>query len=123
MKDETRQKLNQLKSNIKEVASKVKNKVFDLGDRLLNLAIDNPEATAAIAVPIVVSGIRSGQSLIVNHRIKQQEARADRTWYDRSTGLRWDLRRKMTNNDRKAITEMKAQGMDSIDILSRLNLI
>lgn len=120
--------------NFKQEMSNFKNTAVNFGSKAINYISDaaiktgewlsdNPEAVAAIAVPIIVSGIHAGQSLIVSHREKQKIDRADFKWYDRSTGLRWDLKRKMTNNDRMAITKMKSEGMKSIDILMKLNLI
>lgn len=114
---------NKLKIMTSNFVIATKNLIVQSVSNAWNWVKENPEATAAIAVPITVSAIRSGQSLIVSHREKKQIERADLTWYDRSTGLRWDLKRKMTNNDRKAITAMKANGADSIDILTQLNLI
>ena len=120
--------------DFKKKFSELKNATVEYGSKAVyyisNTAIkagtwlsENPEVLATIAVPIIVSGIRSGQSLIVSHREQKKVDRADLTWYDRSTGLRWDLKRRMTNNDRMAITNLKADGMSSIDILMKLNLI
>ena len=118
-----KKKLHDVKSKAVEIGSKAFDYISKGLIKVGHWISENPEAAAAIAVPIIVSGIHSGQSLIVSHREKQKVDRADLTWYDRSTGLRWDLKRKMTNNDRQVITKAKADGMDSIDILMKLNLI
>ena len=107
----------------KHYASEAADYIFSKGCRIIDWVIDNPEAAAAIVVPITVNGLRSAQSMIVSHREKKKAERVDYTWYDRSTGLRWDLKRKMTNNDRQAIMEMKARGMSTIEILNTLRLI
>lgn len=112
-----------VKNNATTIFYKTKKVVVNTTIKTFEWIENNPEAAAAIIVPILVSGIHSGQSLIVSHRENKKLNRADFTWYDRSTGFRWDLKRKMTNNDRQAITKAKADGMDSIDILMKLNLI
>jgi hypothetical protein len=110
-------------ANVKKVASKIKYKTVDLINDGIDWMIENPEITTVVLVPTAIAAIKSSQSMIVSHRVNKQNDRSDRSWYDRSTGLRWDLKRKMTNNDRMAITRMKAEGRDSIDILTTLNLI
>lgn len=121
-------------TNYKEKFNDLKSKAINFGNNAAHYIStnarkayqwikDNPEILTAVAVPITVSAIRSGQSMIVSHREKQKIDRAELTWYDRSTGLRWDLKRRMTNNDRLAITQMKADGVTTLDILVKLNLI
>lgn len=118
-----KKKFHDVKSKAIEIGSKAACYISDTAIKAGTWLSKNPEVLATIAVPIIVSGIRSGQSLIVSHREQKKVDRADLTWYDRSTGLRWDLKRRMTNNDRMAITSLKADGMSSIDILMKLNLI
>ena len=116
-------KLDKIFNDVKIFANKVKNKSTELITKGLDWMIENPEITTVVLVPTTLAAIKSSQSLIVSHRVNKQNDRSDRSWYDRSTGLRWDLKRKMNNNDRMAITRMKAEGRDSIDILTTLNLI
>lgn len=118
-----KEKFKDLKNSIFDNAIRIKNYAGDLCIRGLDWMIKNPGITTAVLVPTTIAAIRSSQSLIVSHRVNKQNERADRSWYDRSSGLRWDLKRKMTNNDRMAITRMKAEGQDTIDILMKLNLI
>ena len=121
--DKIKEKARILAHRLANMASDTKDKAEDVIEDVLDWMIQNPEAAAGILVPISIAGIRSSQSLIVSHRLKKEHQRADRTWYDRSTGLRWDLRRKMTNRDRLIISQMKSQGVETIDILTRLRLI
>ncbi len=116
-------KFSKIKNSIKTGFDILKDKAIDYGIATIKWVKDNPEIITAVLVPTAIAGIRSGQSLIVSHRVNKQNERADRTWYDRSTGLRWELKRKMSNNDRMAITKLKAEGMSTIDILMKLNLI
>ena len=118
-----KERLNKIMNTLKVKAIDIKDKACDYGWKALDWMANNPEAAAAIIVPIAVNSIQYGRSVLVSHREKKQLDRAELTWYDRSTGLRWDLKRKMSNNDRQAITQMKAQGVDTIDILMKLRLI
>lgn len=118
-----KKKLQDFKNAIVDKAIKVKNYAIDLGIKGIHWVADNPEITTAILVPTAIAAVKSSQSIIVSHRVNKQNERSDRTWYDRSTGFRWDLKRKMSNNDRMIISKMKAEGYDTIDILMKLNLI
>ena len=95
----------------------------NLGRSFVEFAKENPSAAIGIAVPIGVAAIRSGQSLIVTHRLKVQNKMASRKIYDASLGTSWDLRRPLTNNDRKAISQMRANGSSLSDALASRKLI
>lgn len=77
----------------------------------------------AIGVPVVIAGIKSGQSLIVNRRMKTERDRIDHTYYDPSTGFHWELRKKPTNADRAEILRRRKAGQDTYDILRQMGLI
>jgi len=111
------------KYKAKRGAEVVCNTAANLGSSFVQFAKDNPSAAIGIAVPIGVAAIRSGQSLIVTHRIKVQNKMASRRIYDASLGTSWDLRRPLTNNDRKAISQMRANGSSLSEALSNRKLI
>ncbi len=85
-------------------------------------AIDNPQAAVSIITSIALL-LRSSQSLIVSHRMRSEHRRADYTYYDRRSGHRWQLCRKLTNRDRAVIDRRKRNGDDMYDILADLGVI
>ena len=119
-----------MKEQIYELGQKFKKYATNASHYALNLAsqgiqwgIDHPEIVTAVGVPVTIAAIRSSQSLIVSHRINKERKIVERTWYDHSNNFRWDLRRKMTNNDRKLLLQYKASGLSSEEALSKLRLI
>lgn len=97
----------------------------DTGDTIHKIgswAVDNPQATVSIISSIALL-LRASQSFVVSHRIKSEHRRADFTYYDRYSGHRWQLRRRLTNYDRAVIDRRKRRGDDTYDILSDLGVI
>ena len=66
--------------------------------------------------------LKASQSLIVSHRVYEENRRQDRTYYDPSTRMRWDLRRKPSNYERAEILRRRETGEDIYDILKSLGL-
>lgn len=66
--------------------------------------------------------VRASQSLIVSHRLFKENERQDRTYYDPSSHMRWDLRRKPTNYEKSEILRRRNTGEDIYDILRSLGL-
>lgn len=75
----------------------------------------------SIALSVVEQSAKTVKALKPSANEKERE-RIDHTYYDPSTGMHWDLRRKATNEDRKQIEERKGTD-DMSDILSDLKLI
>lgn len=98
------------------------NFVRDQGGAFVDWVANHPTETIAF-IGLGISGVKASQSLVVNHRINKANKRADRTYFDPSTHFRWDLKRKMTNNDRAYISTKKREGVDMYDILKDRNLI
>jgi hypothetical protein len=111
-----------LKQAVLDGANKVCNTVVDKGGQLYEWGINNPEKIIA-GIGVGTMFLRATQSLVVSHRVKMQHDYASRTYYDPSNRLRWDLRRRMTNADRIAITNRRAAGESIVDILQDLKLI
>lgn len=84
--------------------------------------IENPQATVSIVSSIALL-LRASQSLVVSHRLHSEHRRVDYTYYDRRSGHRWQLRRKLTNGDRAVIDRRKNRGDDMYDILADLGVI
>ena len=118
-----KQTFEKAKYNVEKGAKVVCDMASNLGRSFVEFAKENPSAAIGIAVPIGVAAIRSGQSLIVTHRLKVQNKMASRKIYDASLGTSWDLRRPLTNNDRKAISQMRANGSSLSDALAKRKLI
>lgn len=98
-------------------------RVAAYGNGFVQWAKEYPELALSIVVPVAVAGIKSTQSLIVNNRIKSERNRIDHTYYDPSSGMHWELKRKASNNDRAEILRRKAQGDDVYTILRNMNLL
>lgn len=116
------EKIEKAKQKVKDFGRKAGNKVKRFGSEAVEFANRNREVLV-IAVPVVIAGIKSGQSLMVNHRINSERKRIDHTYYDPSTGMHWELKRKASNADRAEILRRKKAGQDVYDILRQMNLI
>lgn len=84
--------------------------------------IENPQTTVSILSSIALL-LRASQSLVVSHRLHSEHRRADYTYFDRRSGHRWQLRRKLTNRDRAIIDNRKNRGDDMYDILYDIRAI
>lgn len=115
-------KIETAKQNVKDFAGKVRSEAEALGARTVDFVIENKELCIA-AIPVVVGALKVGQSQIVSHRQTRERRRIQRTYYDPSSGMHWELKRKATNNDRAEILRRKAEGEDVYTILRQMNLI
>lgn len=118
-----------MNERIQNVIDGATDKAVDIYDNAKNKAekvghwvYENPQATVSIIASIAML-IRSTQSFVVSHRLRSERNRIDKTYYDRSTGHHWQLRRKLTNTDRAVIERRKKRGDDMFDILSDLGVI
>lgn len=116
------EKVEKAKEKAKEFGRKAASEAKRFGSEAVEFANRNREVLV-IAVPVVIAGIKSGQSLIVNRRINSERKRIDHTYYDPSTGMHWELKRKASNADRAEILRRKRAGQDVYDILRQMNLI
>lgn len=71
---------------------------------------------SAVAVGGIIKAIKPSA-------IDRHDKKVDRTYYDPSTGIHWELRRKATNNDRMALVRRRRNGEQTEDILRDLRLI
>lgn len=111
-----------MKERTKQFARKAKDEAVLTGRKAAAWANRNKEMLI-IAAPVAIAALRSGQSLVVNRRVKSERSRIDHTYYDPSTGFHWDLRRKVTNKERAEILKRKENGQDIYTILSQMKLI
>lgn len=112
----------ELKDEFTGKVSDVANATVEHATKACNWVLNNPEKIlAGIAVGVAVAN--ATKSLVVSHRNSRERARIDRTYYDPSTGMHWELRRKATNADRIAIMNGKANGQSIVDILVERRLI
>ena len=77
----------------------------------------------SVTLAVVDQGVKTFRDIKpAKSEAEKERDRIDHTYYDPSTGMHWDLRRKATNEDRIAIEDRK--GKDSMsEILSDLKLI
>lgn len=123
MKSSTKTKLEQIRWRIRTRVRTISKQVGKTKDSIIAWCEENPTEAATIIVGLGVAGFKSSQSLIVSHRNQVERNRIDKTWYDPHTGMHWDLKRKPTNNDRIAITEMLREGLSAGEALDRRKLI
>ena len=116
------EKIGNVKDRISEFGRKAKREALDAGSRALEFANRNRELIV-IGAPVLIATIKSGQSLVVNRRLRNERSRIDHTYYDPSTGMHWELRRKATNADRAEILRRKKDGQDVYTILRQMKLI
>lgn len=106
----------------RETGTDIWNNTRDKAHKAGNWVIEHPQTSISILTSIALL-LRASQSLVVSHRIRSERNRIDRTYYDRSSGHHWQLRRKLTNTDRAVIDRRKKRGDDMFDILSDLGVI
>lgn len=80
-----------------------------------------------VVVPIIVAGI-TGITTIVKKASKMIQLRQDtnhrnKEIYDHSTGTYWQLRKKITNNQREQLERRKLNGEKTGQILRSMNLL
>jgi hypothetical protein len=94
----------------------------DITKDVKEFVINNPHATIAI-LSAAASIIRAIRGYTVSNRINRITYQKDYRWYDPHTGFTWDLKRKLTNNDRLEITRRIRNGEDVYDILRNIRAI
>ena len=94
----------------------IKNDISSKIDSILTYAADHPELVTA-ATALILGSRQILRSLIVSHRVNQENHRKDYTLYDPHTGFHYQLRRKLTNNDYVEISRRQALGEPMHDIL------
>lgn len=114
--------MSEKKRSIRETGIDIYHNVRDNINKTATWAMENPQTTISIISSIALL-LRASQSLVVSHRINSEHRRADYTYYDRRSGHRWQLRRKLTNHDRAVIDRRKSKGDDMYDILLDLGII
>ena len=112
----------ELKDEFTGKVSDVANATVELAAEVGNWVLNNPEKIIA-GITLGVAVANATKSLVVSHRKNRERAMIDRTYYDPSTGMHWELRRKATNADRIAIMNGKANGQSIVDILVERKLI
>ena len=117
-----KEKLQKARDDVKEFAGKAYEQAKAKAIQVGKCVTENKEMVA-LGVPVAIAAIRSGQSLVVNRRVKKERSRINHTFYDPSTGFHWDLRRKPTNLDRAEFLRRKEAGQSTEDILRAMNLI
>lgn len=120
--EENKGKLNGVKDSAREFGRKAWAEAKRFGSNAARFARENKEALI-VGAPVAIAAIRSGQSLIVNRRVKQERKRIDHTWYDPRTGMHWDLKRKVSNAERAEILRRRGEGQDAYTILRQMRLI
>lgn len=78
------------------------------------------------ATPIVLSTVAAGikvAKMIKGSAAEQHEARMSKCYYDPSTGLHWQLKRDMTNDERIELVQRKREGEYTEDILQDMKIL
>lgn len=86
---------------------------------------ENPER--AVGVMLAIGGVICGGAKLIKavrpSAAEIHERRMDRTYYDPSTGMHWDLKRNLTNAERCEIMSRKRDGEYTEDILRDMKLM
>lgn len=117
-----KEKFDEAKQKAMEFGHKVKVEATQTATKAVEWGVENKELVIAM-IPVAITVVKTGQSWAVNHRVKTERSRIDHTYYDPSTGMHWELKRKATNADRAEILRRKKAGQDTYTILRQMNLI
>lgn len=95
------------------------------GENVVTWARENPES--AVTVLAIAGGAIGLATKIVKFirpsAAEMHERRMDKTYYDPSTGMHWDLKRNLTNKDRIEIMDRKRGGEFTEDILRDMRVL
>lgn len=75
------------------------------------------------ALVIILPMIRDVEKTLRSRQITKREQEKDRTYYDPSTGLHWELKRKMRNYEREELCQRKRNGEYTEDILYDMKIL
>ncbi len=117
-----KEKFETAKEKAKDFRRKAAKEVKRFGSEAVEFADRNKGVLIAIA-PIAIAGIRSSQSLIVSHRVNKERKRIDHSYYDRSTNMYWDLKRKLSNAEKAEVVKRKEAGEPVYDILRQMKVL
>jgi len=101
-----------------DVAGDISAKVIKAANWILN----NPELVIGGLTSLTML-LRASRSLVVSQRVYSERNRINHTYYDPHTGHHWDLRRKLSNNDRIEISKRSKDGEDMYDILRSMGVL
>lgn len=77
---------------------------------------NNPEKIL-VAISSVAAVLRASQSIVVSHRVKTERKRMERSYYDPSSRMHWDLKRKLNNYEKSELIRRRKDGENVYDIL------
>lgn len=75
-----------------------------------------------VALPVIIGGVTGIYKTFKPTNYEQERKRIDHTYYDPSTGLHWELKRKLTNNERAELDRRRRDGEAVIDILKSMKV-
>lgn len=103
----------------KKFLSQAKEKVSDVVD----WGIENPKEAFAAATGLAGAVFGLTKMLPKKTATQKERERIDTTYYDPSTGLHWELTRKLTNAERARLAESKRNGIPVERILSQMGVL
>lgn len=107
------------KEKAKKLLSQAKEKVSDVVD----WSVENPKEAFAAATGIAGAVFGLTKMLPKKTVTQKERERIDTTYYDPSTGLHWELTRKLTNAERARLAEAKRQGVPVERVLSAMGVL
>lgn len=75
-----------------------------------------------VSIPVVIGVTRSLYKTFRPTVYEQERKRIDHTYYDPSTGIHWELKRKLTNHERAELDRRRRNGEPVIDILKSMKV-
>lgn len=119
--NDTRTWKEKLRDKFSEAKTKLKNKAGEAGRRIADHA-----ETILKLTPIVLAIATGTVKFIRTVRgsaADRHEDRMGKCYYDPSSGFHWDLRRKLTNEERIEISRRKREGEFTEDILKSMRVL
>ena len=107
-----------LKTKLSTVVKRAK----ELGQKLIDWAVNHKKEALAVVSLLAMLAKKLIKPAGVRHQ-QQERHRIDHTYYDPSTGIHWELRRRPTNTERTILAERKRAGEPAEVILDDLGLL
>lgn len=112
-----------VKATAKEKAKKFLSQAKEKATEIVDWGVENPKEAFAAATGLAGAVFGLTKMLPKKTATQKERERIDTTYYDPSTGLHWELTRKLTNSERARLAEAKRQGVPVERVLSQMGVL
>ena len=112
-----------VKATAKEKAKKLLSQAKEKATEIVDWGVENPKEAFAAATGLAGAIFGVAKMLPKKTETQKERERIDTTYYDPSTGLHWELTRKLTNAERARLAESKRNGIPVERILSQMGVL